>query len=324
MPGRRLPRGPSAPPVVAAPPRPPPAGGGAKIATGLSVPSSSGIVVRRSEQPSACRIVCDPFSPLLIGDRRATGVEEAVLGAFVASFSPLLIGDRRATGAPLGPVGAIGGFQSPPHRGSSCDPGGTLDMLTCESGRTSSPFSPLLIGDRRATRGPRAFHGVNRHLSVPSSSGIVVRPTRSVSCSPGRGSFQSPPHRGSSCDTIRSASASLPSSTFSPLLIGDRRATNKAVDPHDISHHDFQSPPHRGSSCDLYAFARAKDRFVPFSPLLIGDRRATSCSSTPSSPTTSFSPLLIGDRRATEGDDLIALTCTVSFSPLLIGDRRAT
>src|SRR5581483_8916633 len=137
----------------------------------ISVPSSSGIVLRRAQKLEA-RAAKFHFSPLLIGDRSATLLVTAppripartisvpsssgiVLrprrshgrrsAISLRDFSPLLIGDRSAT----------------------------------IEGRDGAPrllhFSPLLIGDRSAT--VRLAHGLTF-----------------------RTEFQSPPPRGSFCD----------------------------------------------------------------------------------------------------------------------------
>ena len=234
----------------------------------LSVPSSSGNVVRRGEPGLLDRPAPGAFSPLLIGERGATGGGAAHRGvvAFLSvpsssgnvvrhrrsfrvhdyhhlsvpsssgnvvrlvplfgrehrapPFSPLLIGERGAT--PCIAVVVHGGhlFQSPPHRGTWCD----------------------------RSRGRRSPCG--QRLSVPSSSGNVVRPSRTPSTTP------------------------RASRSFSPLLIGERGATLAALSAGNVAF-AFQSPPHRGTWCDATGSIWLINEELAFSPLLIGERGAT-------------------------------------------------
>ena len=88
-------------------------------------------------------------------------------------------------------------FQSPPHRGTSCD-----CQLLAGLMKRALTFSPLLIGERRATLADLVLDALEVHeLSVPSSSGNVVRPLEAAAAADVRIDFQSPPHRGTSCDS---------------------------------------------------------------------------------------------------------------------------
>ncbi len=113
----------------------------------------------------------------------------------------------------------------------------------------------------------------SKPLSVPSSSGNVVRRHVRLWASTVP-NFQSPPHRGTWCDSRRRRTP-LARYSFSPLLIGERGATRRTGTPRGRSG-GFQSPPHRGTWCDRSGMERQPLRGpLPFSPLLIGERGAT-------------------------------------------------
>ena len=216
----------------------------------LSVPSSSGNVVRLvavlcfallfllfqspPHRGTSCDLCGDAgvfrstdgaFSPLLIGERRATRVVPRVGGLRVVAFSPLLIGERRATDRGLRfSENLANSFQSPPHRGTSCD-----------RARTRSWTS-------------------SRWLSVPSSSGNVVRLMAAAAPPLARFTLSVP---SSSGNVVRLVKEVVPLNwlrAFSPLLIGERRATFSPTRQHSHQPPRFQSPPHRGTSCDAAAF----------------------------------------------------------------------
>ena len=112
-------------------------------------------------------------------------------------------------------------FQSPPHRGAVCNP-----LPAVRGAGITYPFSPLLIGERSATRVTRRAARLQGDLSVPSSSGSGLQQS----------------FRG--C-TKGSRLA------FSPLLIGERSATACALYG-GPEHFAFQSPPHRGAVCNAH------------------------------------------------------------------------
>src|SRR6266852_9464468 len=62
------------------------------------------------------------FSPLLIGEQLATPRVVEALTELATCFSPLLIGEQLATlRYTSGEYVGSGMFQSPPHRGTTCD-----------------------------------------------------------------------------------------------------------------------------------------------------------------------------------------------------------
>ncbi len=170
---------------------------------------------------------------------------------------------------------------------------------------TVSSFSPLLIGECSATQTSRLRRlCAIEHLSVPSSSGNVLRLKRtSALIRIRRYAFQSPPHRGMFCD-CRIA-----------CVIRCARIV-------------FQSPPHRGMFCDIRHLGRpAGSQLPPFSPLLIGECSATTTTASVTDGSASaFSPLLIGECSATLAACSIGAAPHASrtFSPLLIGECSAT
>ncbi len=138
-------------------------------------------------------------------------------------------------------------FQSPPHRGIFCD------------------FSD--DGLRRAFR----------LLSVPSSSGNLLRRLTGGSRPPEIVAFQSPPHRGIFCDIIpgkRSRSSALCLSV--PSSSGNLLRLVRAIEP-IAKRQVFLSVP--SSSGNLLRLCEPCRRFLEaelaFSPLLIGESSAT-------------------------------------------------
>ena len=271
-------------------------------------------------------------------------------------FSPLLIGESSATCARLleGQVPANRDFQSPPHRGIFCD--GRQRRLRPMLQQIAMPFSPLLIGESSATcdavleqwiwssfsplligessatcsvlRGERASASIS--LSVPSSSGNLLRlpGTSPVSVHPG--GFQSPPHRGIFCDErlkrssgFQASRLSVPSSSGNLLRLRRRRleCRNGFLSVPSSSGNllrlgigrvrlhrtveSFQSPPHRGIFCDV---ARAVARLWAALHFQSPPHRGIFCDSFscwgPAALTLiSFSPLLIGESSATNRRD---------------------
>ncbi len=307
----------------------------------LSVPSSSGNVVRRTGTPQQ-------WSRL-------------------RAFSPLLIGERGATAARYPEARRYACFQSPPHRGTWCDApsdevtlGHQVLSVPSSSGNVVrphppesrhegiDPFSPLLIGERGATvRRPQGSG-----LRPPAFSPLLIgergatpapleRLARRLRC------FQSPPHRGTWCDARPARTASRSTGFQSPphrgtwcdgqredVLAGEwpfqsppHRGTwcDLRGDP-DARHGRgiFQSPPHRGTWCDSGICTCWRPGRGSFSPLLIGERGATCGSGRMPDHGGPFSPLLIGERGATSGCSACSGRCPTSFSPLLIGERGAT
>src|SRR5581483_123418 len=86
----------------------------------ISVPSSSGIVLRRKRRLRALhvpRISVPSSSGIVLRHPPFVRTSQRVL----YYFSPLLIGDRSATATGRPRSGRVNRFQSPPHRGSFCD-----------------------------------------------------------------------------------------------------------------------------------------------------------------------------------------------------------
>ena len=139
-------------------------------------------------------------------------------------------------------------FQSPPHRGTVCNP---------RSSQKESPAKPVISVPSSSGNGlqlcghtGRAWR--HRRLSVPSSSGNGLQLGRAGKTPPGASYFQSPPHRGTVCN--------------------NRTRALQAADPAP-----FQSPPHRGTVCNFgKRITEPEARAFYFSPLLIGERSATS------------------------------------------------
>ncbi len=184
-------------------------------------------------------------------------------------------------------------FQSPPHRGRCCCR--SRPRRSC--GR-SRPFSPLLIGEDAAVRGPAG-----------------CRQDRIVH-------FQSPPHRGRCCchnpversrvrdqsfsplligeDAAVTRTQSLAwdaVTTFSPLLIGeDAAVANGASEP--LESHNFQSPPHRGRCCcRCWRGSRVGQRGLSV-PSSSGKMLLSGWTGPPFMKIGPFSPLLIGEDAA--------------------------
>ncbi len=80
--------------------------------------------------------------------------------------------------------------------------------------------------------------------------------------------FQSPPDRGSFCDSRPRTRGVIADFGFSPLLIGDRSATTTQGPSAASAVIGFQSPPDRGSFCDSTDIARqiTRDRATFQSP----------------------------------------------------------
>ena len=169
----------------------------------VSVPSSSGILLRPARRPVKVRVRGPAVSvPSSSGILLRRGRSVGPLGWAKARMfqSPLHRGSfcdlpDRLLAAALQPT-----FQSPLHRGSFCDLGMTRASRPefvfrfqsplhrgsfCDSITTavftiigSVGFSPLFIGDPSATKldNPHWHRGWKPTVSVPSSSGILLRP----------------------------------------------------------------------------------------------------------------------------------------------------
>ncbi len=217
-------------------------GDGPLDADRLSVPSSSGKILRLAEDGVRPLITATPFSPLLIGEDSATtgrSVGRAPGPALSVPSSSGKILRRKPTSADarrasLSVPSSSGKilrrdarashrslfvFQSPPHRGRFCDTGarseGELEYISFQSPPHRGRFCDITPVMAAPPRSP---------LSVPSSSGKILRLAEAAERTSTSSHFQSPPHRGRFCDPGPDA----------------RR-------PHGVL---FQSPPHRGRFCD--------------------------------------------------------------------------
>ena len=347
-----------------------------------------------SDRPTACAGMCSRFSPLLIGEQTATSGPDVPRTSAESRFSPLLIGEQTATsdgcrdrhprwrrfsplligeqtaterparasvgdrsvvsvpsssGNKLRPAVALHRrhrhqFQSPPHRGTNCD-----SDPTCRTPRQRLVVSvPSSSGNKlRPRQRPRARRA---RVSVPSSSGNKLRPTgRDVAAMPDPSSFQSPPHRGTNCDSDAAVSAVQTALRFSPLLIGEQTATLTAGRVRCLLH-QFQSPPHRGTNCDF-----TMDRSIGDPRYLVSVPSSSGNKLRPTSPTPahvrSCSEFQSPPHRGTNCDSLrmhVSVQCIAfqspphrgtncdarsaaafgmrpqGFSPLLIGEQTAT
>ncbi len=188
---------------------------------------------------------------------------------------------------------AVVAFQSPPHRGRFCD---YPDPVHPPADRSfQSPPHRGRFCDH--VRDPRA--GAGLLLSVPSSSGKILRLDTLPTIGYDQTIFQSPPHRGRFCDGRpplgRPDSGPFQSPPHRGRFCDDLGPLLDRVDPRF-----FQSPPHRGRFCDgepgvaerlvervlsvpsssgkILRRQRARERRVEectFSPLLIGEDSAT-------------------------------------------------
>ncbi len=191
----------------------------------------------------------ESFSPLLIGEDSATTLA-IILRWLYAPFSPLLIGEDSATPRGTRPRTRPASF-SPLLIGE--------DSATVPDGPGAAgvhaPFSPLLIGEDSATSRPSESPGARGCLSVPSSSGKILRPAQAQSAIyPGTG-LSVPSSSGKILRHDLLCCGDRVSSPFSPLLIGEDSAT-RWRGSHTSEGRSFQSPPHRGRFCDLIEPAR--------------------------------------------------------------------
>ncbi len=269
----------------------------------ISVPSSSGFSLRRSQSKLKCLSLLIFQSPPHRG-----------------SLCDSNIHFKWGSGGPQP-------FQSPPHRGSLCDRS-AASTLASPSLFQSPPHRGSLC-DFGAADGARLFE---QYISVPSSSGFSLRRQwqngsfrlfrhfshlligvlSATFGPPNRGApgaaFQSPPHRGSLCDRQSWLLSPDSQQHFSPLLIGVLSATGLTLPglgnvklfqspPHRGSLCDatrrpagpgdleFQSPPHRGSLCDESEYVFYEDNFRISVPSSSGfSLRRTPCVSTFQSP----------------------------------------
>ncbi len=169
------------------------------------------------------------FSPLFIGETPATGEHGG--GIVVRSgFSPLFIGETPATqhGAPSRDL-AVTSF-SPLFIGET-----PATRLTCQSRQPFLGFSPLFIGETPATLWSRMTTAATPLFQSPihrgnSCNSNIVKLVRSEL------KFQSPIHRGNSCNHCPpgdaafffiSVSVPYSSGKLLQLQLSDRRAANE-------------------------------------------------------------------------------------------------
>ncbi len=137
-------------------------------------------------------------------------------------------------------------FQSPPYRGTTCD-----RRRRPRSSCGARAFSPLLIGEQPATEQEALRDASMKILSVPSLSGNNLRLARWGTMPDVRRAFQSPPYRGTTCDSFRLPPEAADLASFSLLLIGEQPATTqKLYAGLHVTAVAFQSPPYRGTTCD--------------------------------------------------------------------------
>ena len=162
----------------------------------LSVPSSSGNKLQLTRWARKAKVLF-PFSPLLIGEQTATAPRADSPWHPLSLSVPSSSGNKLQLSHPRVQWSQHSCLSVPSSSGNKLQLSKTV-----ERGATpEEAFSPLLIGEQTATRTKASY--------VWPASG-----------------FQSPPHRGTNCNSsarARPAAAGLIS--FSPLLIGEQTAT---------------------------------------------------------------------------------------------------
>ncbi len=105
------------------------------------------------------------FSPLFVGMRVATVVDDCHYYGQSFAFSPLFVGMRVATPNRMDLAEAAIAFQSPIRRDEGCD-----ELKQTQQELEKAAFSPLFVGMRVAT-GLSSAATTSGRLSVPYSSG---------------------------------------------------------------------------------------------------------------------------------------------------------
>ena len=159
----------------------------------------------------------------------------------------------------------------------------------------------------------------------PPHRGTVCNSTAGSTSKAPAGNFQSPPHRGTVCNLRKGDSFGSSSVTFqSPPHRGtvcNRNPSKGTV----VLVRDFQSPPHRGTVCNSAEVFRKNGKWYVLSvPSSSGNGLQLSRQPLAAGPSPAFSPLLIGERSATPIIDNEPQLPVTAFSPLLIGERSAT
>ncbi len=155
------------------------------------------------------------FSPLLIGARCSARGRSRISPAIAPCFSPLLIGARCSAIAESLILRVLNWFQSPPHRGT---------VFSARAGRPRLERSKVSVPSSSG-HGVQLFFELVQGFDKSSFSPLLIGARCSAKplqkCNRCRGTFQSPPHRG----TVFSA------------------GTSEKAARSDL----FQSPPHRGT-----------------------------------------------------------------------------
>ncbi len=259
----------------------------------LSVPSSSGKGLQRSQPRWCWPPPAVTFSPLFIGEGSSTNSRWIPRFASMSFQSPLHRGrvfNKRwyhwlVPSLFLSVPSSSGkGLQRSPRWAARCGkeslsvPSSSGKGLQRDQRLAAQPrqeaFSPLFIGEGSSTPVTRTFSEAAGELSVPSSSGKGLQPA------PG-------------------AAGAHPPAAFSPLFIGEGSSTIHIL----IAQRDgfaFQSPLHRGRVFNWSAIRWAAKKRSTFSPLFIGEGSSTRPSlRCAGRALPAFSPLFIGEGSST-------------------------